>query len=207
MDAEVAHAQPHETTHGIEQLLFRHAELCLRRLAEDAVREGELARVEPEAHGPGDLLDRIQEGVDVSDVVQVDGGPQARGVGELLGGGVVRGEHDLLASDAEPLRHLELALRRDVEAKAHVEERLENPGVGARLHGIELAVAGVPAERVQHRPCGRAYARLVVKVERRGVRGGDVLQLACRCKGTLAAHVSSYAAILCDGPLAAVAWG
>lgn len=115
-------------------------------------------------------------------------------------GGVVRGEHDLLAPDAEPFRHLELALRRDVEAKAHVEEHLENPGVGARLHGIELAVAGVPAERVQHRPCGRAYARLVVKVERRGVRGGDVLQLACRCKGTLAAHVSSYAAILCDGP-------
>ena len=89
VDAEVAHAQSHEATHGIEQLLFCHTELCLRRFAEDTVREGELTGIEPEAHGPGNLVHRVEQGVDVRDVIQVNGGSQSCGVGELLGGGVV----------------------------------------------------------------------------------------------------------------------
>ena len=60
----------------------------------------------------GDGLRNVPDGflqkIDVGKIVQVDGGAQLVGQHELLGGGVVGGEHDLTAPKTAPVREHQL---------------------------------------------------------------------------------------------------
>ena len=83
----------------------------------------------------------LLEEIDVGDVVQVDDRAEVPGLDELLGGGVVGGEHDLLAGDADPLGEHQLGQRAAVGAEALFLQDLQDEGIGQRLDGEELLEA------------------------------------------------------------------
>ena len=87
---------------GARQTVFR-----LLRLPHDETAFAQLAGIVADRNDLGYSAATVQK-LDMADVVKIDGGAERSGLDELVGGRVVRGEHDLLANDARSLRQDQL---------------------------------------------------------------------------------------------------
>ena len=143
-----------------------------------ALPQGEgAAGIVPAGDFFGNITDGFLQKVNVGDVVQIDGGPQLGGQGELLRRGVVGGEHNLIAGEAAALGHHQLGEGGAVHAAALLPEELQDLWVGGGLHGEVLLKAGVPGKGPVQRAGVFPDARLVVQVEGGGVVPNDLLEL------------------------------
>ena len=184
VDAEVLDALFHEGLVGFDHLGFGHAVLGVAGVVHDAVRERvDAARVVPAAHGLRQLAAAgLLAEVDVGDVIEVDDGAQLVRVGVFLEGSVVGGEHDVVAGEAQRLRHHEFGPGRAVRAAVILRQQFHDARVRRRLDGKVLPEARVPGKRLFHVFHVAADARLVIEVKRSRVGLDDFLDLFLRDK-------------------------
>ena len=123
------------------------------------------------------MADGPLQKVDVRDVVQVDGGTQPVGQDELLGGGVVGGEHDLPALEPAAVGHHQLGEGGTVHPAALLVEELQNLRVGGGFYSEILFKPRVPRKGLVQGPGVGPDAVLVVEVEGGGVVLHDLLEL------------------------------
>ena len=168
VDAEALHAELLHRVVSLEHLLGREAVLGLLGAADDRVALLGAAGVEARAHELREAAERPVDELDVREVVEVEDRAHARGLAELLGGGVVGGEHHVLPAQAGALGEHELGERRAVRAGAGAPQQLEDGGVGRGLHREVVAEAGAPREGLVERLRAAEDAGRVVDVERRG---------------------------------------
>ena len=133
----------------------------------------------------GNITDGIPQEIDVGDVVQVDGGPQAGSQGELLRWGVVGGEHDLLPGEAAALGHEQFRQGGTVQAAALFPQDLQQNGVRRGLYRKILPEPRVPPKSLPQPPGILPDAPLVVEVEGGGVALCQGAQPLRRGKGHL----------------------
>ena len=195
MDAELLGAQLLQALEGLGHLGTGHAVLGVAGVVHDlealiALAQGEDAAGIVAAGDPlGDIAQGVLQKVDVGDVIQIDGGAQLGGQGELLGGGVVGGEHDVAALEAAAVGHHQLSEGGAVHTAALLLQDLQDLGVGGGLHGEKLFVAGVPGESLVQGAGIFPDALLVIEVEGGGVLVGDLLELFQRDEGLF--HIRS----------------
>ena len=187
MDSEVLDAERRQARERLLELLARHAELRVLRVADDAVGRLEAAAgVEPAAdHARQLAAERAPEAIDHVEAVEVDDGAEVASLAVVLVRGVVAREHDVPAGDAAGLRERELGAGRAVAAAALLGEDAHDPRVGGGLHGEVLLEPRVPRERLVERTGAAANLRLVIEVERSGVLGADGLELLFAYEGAL----------------------
>ena len=125
----------------------------------------------------GDVADGLLQEVDVGDVVQVDGSAQLGGHLELLGGGVVGGEHDLSSGEPAALGHHQLGEGGAVHAASLLLQNLQDLGIGGGLHSKILGVAGVPGKGLAQSPGVGTDTLLVIEVEGGGIGLHHLLEL------------------------------
>ena len=107
----------------------------------------------------------IPQHVDVGNVVQVDIGVQGPGLGKLLGGHGVGGEHDLRAVEAAGLGQGQLRGAGAVHAAALLAQNAQNGGVGQSLYGKIFLEVRAPGKGLVQRPGRAADAPLVIEVK------------------------------------------
>ena len=184
VDAEVLGSQLLQAGERLLHLLLGHAVLGVPRLVHDleallALPQGEgAAGIVAAGDGLRDTAQGVIEEVHVGQVVQVDDGPQLVGVAELLGGGLVGGEHDLMAGKSTALCHHQLGEGGAVHATALGVEQLQNAGGGGGFHGEIFLKAGIPGESLVQLLGIVFNPRLVVDVERGGIGLTNLLGLS-----------------------------
>ena len=126
---------------------------------------------------PGLNRQGLLQAVDVGDVVQIDGGPQAVGQGKLLRRGVIGGKHDLFSLKAAALGHHQLGQGGAVHAAPLLPQELENGGRRGSFDGKILPKPGIPGKgRLQ--PAGVfPDAPLVIEMKRGRILRSNVLEL------------------------------
>ena len=110
-------------------------------------------------------------------VVQIDVRAEVVGFLHVLRGRVVGGKHDVAALEAAGLAHEQLSIAGAVNAAALLLQNLQQVGVGRGLYGKVFLEALVPAERGDDPAGVLADPLFIVKVERGGNIGGDLLRL------------------------------
>ena len=175
VQAELLRAQPHQLFDAVEDLPAGHAVFRIAGVSHDGVAEFEIpAGIIAQADGLRNAAVLRQE-VDVRVIVKVDDRAQLARVFKLARRGIVGGEHDVLARDAQLFAQHQLGLRRAVHAAAVPVQQLQDCRVRAGLDRVVFLVAHVPLERALQIMRCRDYARLVVNMERRGVFLYDLL--------------------------------
>ena len=183
MEAEALCPQGGQPPEGLRQLGPGHAVLGLSGVVHDleslpALSQGEhAAGVIAAADGLGNGSDGLPQTVNQGEIVQVDDGPHAVRLPELLRGRVVGGKHDIFPRHAAALRHDQLRQRGAVAAAALFMEQLQNGRGGGGLHGEILPETGIPGEGPAQAAGVLPDAPLVIEVKGRGVLGGDGLRL------------------------------
>ena len=172
---------------GLEELVAGETVLRLLGLADDGVAALEGAGVVAEADALGETGDLLEEG-DVGDVVEVDVGAQLLGLHELLGRGVVGGEHDGVAGQTDALGEEQLGQGRAVGAEALLLQDAHEVGVGRGLDGEEVAETLVPGEGVAQAAGGGADGALIVEVEGGGPTVRDLADLGFAAGEVLFGH-------------------
>ena len=135
------------------------------------------ARVEAAGDGLGDIAQGLLQKVDVGEVVQVDHRPQLFCQLVFVGGGLVGGEHDVMAMKAAFVREHQLGEGGAVHPAALLLEYFQDAGGGGGLHGEILLITRVPGKGGLQVPGGFPDALLIVKMEGGGVGLGDGLEL------------------------------
>ena len=170
---------------ALKDLCADHAVLGVAGVAHDGIAQLELsAGVVAQADGLGNAAVLFQE-INVRKVVQVDERAQLAGVDELLGGGGVGGEHDVLPADAQRVAEHQLGVAGAVHAAAVFVQQLENRGIGAGLHRVIFAEAVVPGKGGVDAARGGSDALRIVEVEGRGIACDDFVQFLLGDKGNL----------------------
>lgn len=123
--------------------------------------------------GFGDGSDGVFQEIDVGEVVQVDGGPQAGGQLKLLRGRIIGGEHDIRPRKAAAVGQHELCEGGAVRTTALFPQELQNGGSGGGLDGKILPVTWIPGKSGLQFSCVFPDAFLVVEVEGSGIPGRD----------------------------------
>ena len=116
--------------------------------------------------------------INVGKVVQIDDGAQLARVDELLGGGCVGGEHDVLPADAQSVAEHQLGVAGAVHAAAVFVQELEDRGIGAGLDRVILLIARIPGKGGLEAVRRTLDALLVVDVEGGGIGLDDLLDLS-----------------------------
>ena len=183
VDAELLRPQLTQTAESLGHLGPGQAVLGVARVVHHlkallALPQSKSApRVETAGNLFGDVSDGLLQKVNVSDVVQIDGGPQLVRQDELLCRGVVGGEHDLVPPEPAAVGHHQLSQGGAVHPAALLPEELQNLGVGGGFHGEILLEARIPGEGFVQRPGVFPDAPLVVEMEWGGVVLGNLLKL------------------------------
>ena len=110
-------------------------------------------------------------------VVQIDVRAEVVGFLHVLRGRVVGGKHNVAALEAAGLTHEQLSIAGAVNAAALLLQNLQQVGVGRGLDGEIFFKALVPTERSDDPAGVLADSLFIVKVERGGNIGGDLLRL------------------------------
>ena len=141
-------------------------------------------------------------------VVQVDERAQLAGVDELLGGGGVRGKHDVLPADAERFAEHQLGVAGAIHAAAVLMQELEDRGIGAGLDRVVLFIARIPGKCALEAVRRTLDALFVVDVEGGGIGLDDLLDLSLGigqrlhgCRTSLPCVCRLYGTIVHKNPL------
>ena len=110
-------------------------------------------------------------------IIQIDVRAEVVGFLHVLRGRVVGGKHDVAALEAAGLAHEQLSIAGAVNAAALLLQNLQQVGVGRGLYGEIFFKALVPTERSVDPAGVLADSLFIVKVERGGNIGGDLLRL------------------------------
>ena len=168
---EALDAQRLQLAHRFGQLSARHAVFGVLRRAHDLLVDREvLAVVEAQRHrlghfAAGDLCEKV----DVGDVVERDRRAETERQSVFFGGGLVAGEHDVVADDAALFAQHQFGQRRAVHPAAQRVQNLHDRRVGGRLDREVLFEAGAPRERVIDASCVVFDPLFVIDVEGGGV--------------------------------------
>ena len=177
MDAELLGTGSHQFCVCLGHLILAHAVLGVAGVVHDTVAQLEhTARVEAAADGLGHARNLFKER-NVGQVVQIDVRAEVVGFLHVLRGRVVGGKHDVAALEATGLAHEQLSIAGAVNAAALLLQNLQQVGVGRGLYGEIFFKALVPTERSVDPAGVLADPFFIVKVERGGNIGGDLLRL------------------------------
>ena len=173
MDAELLCALLHQLFVAVDHLLLGHAVLGIAGLVHDLKALFALAQLEGPAgviaaedllRHPGHPLQKLHHG----GVIQIDVSAQLVGLLYILHGGLVGGEHDLVAGKAAGLAEHQLGQGGAVHAAALLLEDLQDDRVRQCLDRKVLLEALVPAEGLVDAADILPDALFVVDVERVG---------------------------------------
>ena len=177
MDAELLGTGSHQFCVCLGHLVLAHAVLGITGVVHDTVAQLEhTARVEAAANGFGHTSNLLEK-FDMGQIIQIDVRAEVVGFLHVLRGRVVGGKHDVAALEAAGLAHEQLSIAGAVNAAALLLQNLQQVGVGRGLDGKVFLKALVPAERSVDPAGVLADPLLIVKVERGGNIGGDLLRL------------------------------
>ena len=168
MDAELLRALLHQDAVGLEHLRLRHAVFGVPGGVHYRVRYLKIpAGVEAAADGLGNVADGPLQEIDVSDVVEVDGGAELVREGEVLRRRVVRGEHDVRPGYALTFAEHQLRERGAVHAAAFLVQDVHDGRIGRGLDREVLLEALVPRKSLANEARVAPYPALVVEMVRR----------------------------------------
>ena len=121
----------------------------------------------------------------MGEVVQVDDGSQLVRQSVLAGGGLVGGEHDVVALEAAFVGEHQLCKGGAVYPAAFLLKDLQNAGGGRCLYGKVLLEAGIPGKGGFQIPGCLANAHFIIEMKWGGVLSGNGLKLGKGDKGGL----------------------
>ena len=180
VNAEVLGTHGLQATEGLDHIGLAHAVLGVARVVHDVVAQlVDTAGVVAAEDGLGNLGHLLEE-VHHGDVVEVDEGAELGRLVHVERGGLVGGEHDLVALEAASLGEQKLGVTGAVHTAALLVQDAQQRGVGSRLYGKVLLEPRVPGKGGVDGTGALANAGLVVEMERRGDVCSDFLDL---CKG------------------------
>ena len=191
VNAEVLGAHGLQATEGFDHIGLAHAVLGVARVVHDVVAQlvdtaGVVTTEDGLGHF-GHLLEEVHHG----DVVEVDEGAELGRLVHVECGGLVGGEHDLVALKAAGLGEQKLSVAGAVHAAALLVQDAQQRGVGSRLYRKVLLEPGIPGKGSVDSTGALANAGFVVEVERRGDVCGDFFDL-CKGRKGLLFHVMPF---------------
>ena len=177
VDAELLGTGSHQFCVCLGHLVLAHAVLGVAGVVHDTVAQFKhTARIVAAAYGLGHTSNLLEK-FDMGQIIQIDVRAEVVGFLHVLRGRVVGGKHDVAALEAAGLAHEQLSIAGAINAAALLLQNLQQVGVGRGLDGKVFLEALVPTERGDDPAGVLADSLFIVKVERGGNIGGDLLRL------------------------------